>query len=132
MLAVSLLRLPKINHNSKQRIGLGQMARGLALGIVGFVLAGCASLVDDARDLTPQGTAFQQALYQHYIDLAVNRDDSWNGGEGAEFYAKRAIEAANGVDVAPVAAPSDVAAAADLVRARGRLLATTRLDQGGT
>jgi len=129
MLAVSLLRLPKINHNSKQRIGLGQMARGLALGIVGFVLAGCASLVDDARDLTPQGTAFQQALYQHYIDLAVNRDDSWNGGEGAEFYAKRAIEAANGVDVAPVAAPSDVAAAADLVRARGRLLAT--FAQGG-
>ncbi len=85
--------------------------------------------MDDARDLTPQGTAFQQALYQHYIDLAVNRDDSWNAGEGAEFYAKRAIEAANGVDVAPVAAPSDVAAAADLLRARDRLLAT--FAQGG-
>ncbi|MBL4863316.1 MAG: OmpA family protein [Rhodobiaceae bacterium] len=111
------------------RVGLGQMARAMALGIVGLALAGCASLVDDARDMNPQGSAFQQALYEHYVDLAVGRDDNWNSDEGAEFYAKRAIEAANGVDVAPAPVPSGVAATADLQRARDRLLAA--FAQGG-
>lgn len=129
MLAVSSLRLHKINHNSEKRGQFVGLARGLAVGIVGLVLAGCASLVDDARNKTPQGTVFQQALYQEYVDLAVSRDESWNAGEGAEFYAGRAIEAANGVDIAPVSAPSGHSATGDLEQARKRFLAAVA--QGG-
>ncbi len=122
MTTVSLQRLPKINHNLGKRTVGRATVRGFVLGIVGLVLAGCASLVDDARNMTPQGTAFQQALYQHYIDLASSR------GESADFYAERAIAAASGADLVPLAVQPGVAAA-DLQRARGRLLAA--FGQGG-
>lgn len=107
---------PKINHKLKKVSA--HALRGLVLGGMGMLLAACASLVGDAEDATPQGTAFQRALYAHYLDLAISRDKS--GGD-ADFYAERALLAAGGVDVEPLAPTAD--GAATLNGARDRLLA---------
>jgi len=121
MLAISQLGQSKINHTSNNRTGIWRGMHLATLGIVGLVLAGCASLVDDARDMTPQGSAFQQALYEHYLDLATSRGDDWRSEGSADFYAQRAIDAGLGQDVGLLPAPTDVAAASDLSEARQRL-----------
>jgi len=123
MFSTSRFEQPKINYDCRNARGFALGLRVSLLGLGALVLAGCASLVDDARDMTPQGSAFQQALYQHYLDLAVSRGDDLRSEEGADFYAQKAIEAANGIDVQPLAPPSDVPAAADLSQSYQRLQA---------
>jgi OmpA-OmpF porin, OOP family len=123
MIMASRFGQQKINHNSKNAIGIAGALRAGVVGLVALVVAGCASLVDDARDMTPEGSAFQQALYAHYLDMAVSRGEDWRSEGSADFYAQKAIEAGNGVNVIPLAAPTDVAAAAELAQAYDRLQA---------
>lgn len=111
---------PIINHNLEKGQA-GSVLKGLVVGLAALFLASCASLVDDAQDMSPSGTPFQQALYQHYLDLAVTRGSGFGSGDGADFYAERAIAAGKGVDVAPMARSGSGAAAEDLGKARERL-----------
>lgn len=111
-----------------------------------LTLAGCGgSAFDDLNDTTPQGSAFQTALYKNYSYLArsfgqVGRasGSSFDSGSSmslddvdesvadlAESYAQKAVDAANGQDVEPEDAPDDNTDAQNM---RVRLL--TALDQG--
>lgn len=117
MLAAQRLGQRNINHDfEKGRVQ--PVLRGLVVGLAAMFLASCASLVDDARDLNPTGTPFQQSLYQHYLDLAVTRGTGFGSGDSADFYAERAIAASKGVDVSPLAASGGEK---DLADARARL-----------
>ena len=115
-----LLGQRKINHKSRKR-AVPSAFRHAVLGLAAVFLASCASLVDDARDMNPTGTPFQQALYTHYLDLAVSRGTGFGSCDSADFYAERAIEAGNGVDVTPLSPVGDGAAGADLQGALDRL-----------
>lgn len=110
-----------INHNSKKSSVLSPL-RSLFVGLAAVFLASCASLVDDAQDMSPSGSAFQQALYKHYLDLAVSRGSGFGGGDSADFYAERAILAGNGGDVTPLQPSGEGAAREDLQKARDRLM----------
>ncbi len=110
-----------INHDSRKG-GARALLRSALLGLAAVVLASCASLVDDAQDMNPTGTAFQQALYKHYLDLAVTRGDGFGSSDSADFYAERAILAGNGADVVPLAPTGEGAAAEDLQKSRDRLM----------
>jgi len=111
----------KINHNLEKG-RTRPVLRGLVVGLAALFLASCASLVDDAQDMSPSGTPFQQALYQHYLDLAVTRGGGFGSSDAADFYAARAIAAGKGVDVSPMAPTGSGAAAEDLSKARERLI----------
>ena len=110
-----------INHNSRKG-GVSALMRSIFMGLTAVFLASCASLVDDARDMSPSGTAFQQALYKHYLDLAVSRGTGFSSGDSADFYAERAILAGNGGDVTPLQPTGAGAANEDLQKARDRLM----------
>ncbi len=111
-----------------------------------LTLAGCGgSAFDDLNDTTPQGSAFQTALYKNYAYLARSfgtaggsSGSSFDSGSSmslddvdesvadlAEAYAQKAVDAANGEDVEPEDAPDDNMDAQNM---RVRLL--TALDQG--
>ncbi len=124
-------------------------SRGAAIAAVLFgalALAGCGgSAFDDLSDTTPQGSAFQTALYKNYAYLArsfgavgqasgssFDSDSSMSlddvddtVADLAEAYAQKAVDAANGQDVEPEDAPDDNTDAQNM---RVRLL--TALDQG--
>lgn len=111
-----------------------------------LTLAGCGgSAFDDLNDTTPQGSAFQTALYKNYAYLARSFGKV-SGGGGSSFdsgssmslddvdesvadlansYAQKAVDSANGNDVEPEDAPDDNTDAQNM---RVRLL--TALDQG--
>lgn len=110
-----------INHNPRKS-GVFSLLRPLFVGLTAVFLASCASLVDDAQDMSPSGSAFQQALYKHYLDLAVSRGSGFSGGDSADFYAERAILAGNGGEVTPLQPSGDGAARDDLQSARDRLM----------
>jgi len=110
-----------INHNSRKS-GVFSLLRPLFVGLTAVFLASCASLVDDAQDMSPSGSAFQQALYKHYLDLAVSRGSGFGAGDSADFYAERAILAGNGGDVTPLQPSGEGAAKEDLQNARDRLM----------
>lgn len=109
------------NHKSRNGGG-SSLLRAAVIGLTAVFLASCASLVDDAQDMNPSGTAFQQSLYKHYLDLAVSRGEGFGSGDSADFYAERAIQAANGQDVTPLQPTGEGAAAEDLQKARERLM----------
>jgi len=112
---------PKINHKLEK--GRARpVLRGLVVGLATLFLANCASLVDDAQDMSPSGTPFQQALYQHYLDLALTRGGGFGSSDAADFYAERAIAAGKGIDVSPLAPSGSGAAGEDLAKARDRLM----------
>ena len=110
-----------------------------------LTLAGCGgSAFDDLNDTTPQGSAFQNALYKNYAYLARSFGKTSGGGSSfdsgssmslddvdetvadlANSYAQKAVDAANGQDVEPEDAPDDNTDAQNM---RVRLL--TALDQG--
>jgi len=111
-----------------------------------LALAGCGgSAFDDLNDTTPQGSAFQTALYRDYAYLARSFGAVGHGGGSsfdagasmslsdvddsvadlAESFAQKAVNAANGEDVEPEDAPDDNPDAQNM---RVRLL--TALDQG--
>ncbi|WP_244444454.1 OmpA family protein [Tepidicaulis marinus] len=102
----------------------GAALKYAAFLFLGLAVAACSSsLYDDALETVPGGTAFQQALYRSYLNLATARDGQ-GADEQAEFYAAKALEAAGGVDVEPLAAIASVAETAD---ARQRLTAAFNL-----
>lgn len=109
-------------------------------------LAACgSSAFDDLADTTPQGSAFQVALYKNYSYIArsfgavgKSSGESFDASASeslsdiddsvadlANSYAQKAIDAANGKDVEPEDAPDDNS---DAQTMHGRLL--TALDQG--
>ncbi len=116
-----LLGQRKINHKSRMS-AVPSMLRQVIVGLAAVLLASCASLVDDAQDMSPSGTAFQQALYKHYLDLAVSRGGGFGAGDSADFYAERAIQAGNGADVTPLPPTAEGEGSADLQNARDRLM----------
>ena len=118
----------------------------MAAALLGaLALGGCGgSAFDDLNDTTPQGSAFQTALYKNYAYLARSfgavgqSGSSFDSGASmslsdiddsvadlAESYAQKAVDAANGQDVEPEDAPDDNTDAQNM---RVRLL--TALDQG--
>ncbi|HEY5347483.1 MAG TPA: OmpA family protein [Rhizomicrobium sp.] len=101
----------------------------LLLAALGLFLAGCASSsLDDLNDAQPSGSAFNQALFKDYQDLArslnvaatsddddffdfdIFGDDSTPIQLLAQAYADKALLAAKDSDVAPEAAPDAPAA----------------------
>ncbi|MBG52682.1 MAG: OmpA family protein [Alphaproteobacteria bacterium] len=111
-----------INYKTKTGGTFVAAGRAVVLAMLGFALSACASVLDDARDMQPQGTPFQQALHAGYVDQAIVSEREWGDDTGADFYAGRAIEAGKGVDVEPLQAPATAGAIKpELDQARGRL-----------
>jgi len=74
---------------------------GLALvGLTGLALAACGTQLQNAEQTVPQGTAFQRALYAGYMALAQTEYDGGDYGD-SDAFALRAIQSAEGEDVAP-------------------------------
>ncbi len=81
---------------SSRRLGGGRAA--VLAGII--ALAGCASDIDRLKTAEPRGPAYAQALardYQAYVAHQVAQDN-WRY---ADYFAKKGMEAANGVAVPP-------------------------------
>lgn len=123
MFAAAIRRSGFANHKFNPSALKRLVRRALPLTVMSVALAACASLLDDARDMDPQGSAFLQALYQHNLELSASRYDQ-NNETASDFYASRAIEAAKGNMIAPLdAAGMDDATQADMESSRARLMA---------
>lgn len=72
-----------------------------AIGMIAF-LAGCAARPDinAVRAMPSKGNAFQQALHGEYLVLAKWEDDQGDY-DSADYYANKAMMAANGTSVGP-------------------------------
>ncbi|MBV1887383.1 MAG: OmpA family protein [Parvibaculaceae bacterium] len=82
-------------------------ATGSVLGLVLLLplLSACTSLLQEAQGVAASGTVFQKALYSSNMALAEKRSAE-GAGDAADFYASRALSAAPGSDLAPLAAQS--------------------------
>jgi len=106
--------------------------RHLVIAAAAVVLSSCASYeLDRARDITPSGDPFTQALYDAYLTYAVRAFEEDNK-ELSDAFAARAIAAGNGTVVAPAvpaaAALKSGAASIDAFEAgRARLMAALEI-----
>lgn len=73
---------------------------GLAAGAV--LLAACGTQLDSAQRVTPAGSAFDNALYSEYVELA-RFEFAEADYRDSDYYALRAIAAAGGERVDPTA-----------------------------
>lgn len=69
------------------------------------LLSACTSLMQEAEGAAASGTVFQKALYSSNMSLAQKRSAA-GADKAADFYASRALSAAPGADMAPLAAQS--------------------------
>jgi len=110
----------------RQLFGLN--IRHAAFVAIAVFLSSCASYqLDDARDMTPSGDAFTQALYDAYLNYSAQAYEDDNE-ELSNAFASRAIAAAQGTVVAPVVPASSAiqsgrGSVASFDAARGRLMA---------
>ena len=107
----------------------------LSFSAVGLLmLSGCSSFVDTdtVSTMAPTGNAFQNALYQEYVDLAVAEKKEDDGDDATYFIAKaKSAAMAEGVGPQPLeerALPE--AAKVDLAKARLQLV--NKLWKGAT
>ena len=107
----------------------------LSFSVVGLLmLSGCSSFVDTdtVSMMAPTGNAFQNALYQEYVDLAVAEKKEDDGDDATYFIAKaKSAAMAEGVGPQPLeerALPE--AAKVDLAKARLQLV--NKLWKGAT
>lgn len=96
------------------------IAAGLSLSACSFLGLGGRTVMDDLADAEPQGSAFNRALFQNYSYLAKSFGEDVEIPEGDTFdqsgsssmtsntvgglaagYARKALDAAKGIDVAP-------------------------------
>lgn len=109
----------------RQLFGLN--IRHAAFVAIAVFLSSCASYqLDDAREMTPSGDAFTQALYDAYLNHSARAYEEENE-ELSNAFASRAIAAAQGTVVAPVvpvsgAIQSGRGSIATFDAARGRLM----------
>jgi OOP family OmpA-OmpF porin len=109
------------------------LLRGLTAAGAVVALSGCAGLmVGEAQNAAPTGNAFQNALYEKYVDLALAEYDEGDYGD-SDFFSSKALAAAGGETVAPQLLeermlPED--AAGDLADARQRLVAALTAGAG--
>lgn len=112
------------------------VAAGFTLSACSFLGLGGHSVMDDLANAEPQGSAYNRALFANYSylaksfgDVEVPESDGYDQnittvGGLAGAYARKALDAAKGIDVAPEQARTQVAdqARSRLVRAlmRGR------------
>lgn len=101
-------------------------ARWVAIGTT-MLLAACATaLYEQAGQMSPTGSAFQRALYQAYLSLAATRYEQDRVAD-SDFYARKAIQAGEGMTVSPLPATVPASAGADMrgqvEDARRRLMA---------
>ncbi|MDF1687498.1 MAG: OmpA family protein [Parvibaculaceae bacterium] len=101
-----------INHN-RSRFSAVRALLGLMLVLP--LLSACTSLLKEAEGTAAIGTVFQKTLYSSNMSLAQMRSTQ-GADQAAEFYASRALSAAPGSDLAPLAAQS-----AEQVDAKRRL-----------
>ena len=99
----------------------------LSFSVVGLLmLSGCSSFVDTdtVSTMVPTGNAFQNTLYQEYVDLAVAEKKEDDGDDATYFIAKaKSAAMAEGVGPQPLeerALPE--AAKVDLAKARLQLV----------
>ena len=107
----------------------------LSFSVVGLLmLSGCSSFVDTdtVSTMVPTGNAFQNTLYQEYVDLAVAEKKEDDGDDATYFIAKaKSAAMAEGVGPQPLeerALPE--AAKVDLAKARLQLV--NKLWKGAT
>ncbi len=105
---------------------MSQTLKFAVVGCAALTLAACAgTLVDDARVMTPQGSAFDNALYTGYLARAQDEFDEGDYRD-SDYFANRAMFAARGTAVAPTSVGDrDIpdAAVMELRDARARLVA---------
>jgi hypothetical protein len=96
------------------------IAAGLSLSACSFLGLGGRTVMDDLNDAEPQGSAFNRALFQNYSYLAKSFGEDVEVPEGDTFdqagssfmtsntvgglaagYARKALDAAKGIDVSP-------------------------------
>jgi len=100
------------------------------------ILSSCASYqLDEAREMTPTGNAFTQALYDAYLDYSAQAYEQDNE-ELSNAFAARAIAAAQGTVVAPVVPVADAiqpgrGSVSAFDQARGRLMAALAPGRSG-
>lgn len=115
----------------RQLFGLN--IRHAAFVAIAVFLSSCASYqLDDAREMTPSGDPFTQALYDAYLNHSARAYEEENE-ELSNAFASRAIAAAQGTVVAPVVPVSGAlqpgrGSIATFDAARGRLV--TALSSG--
>ena len=107
----------------------------LSFSVVGLLmLSGCSSFVDTdtVSMMAPTGNAFQNALYQEYVDLAV-AEKKEDDGDDATYFIAKAKSAAMAEGVGPQPLEERVlpeAAKVDLAKARLQLV--NKLLKGAT
>ena len=107
----------------------------LSFSVVGLLmLSGCSSFVDTdtVSTMAPTGNAFQNALYQEYVDLAV-AEKKEDDGDDATYFIAKAKSAAMAEGVGPQPLEERVlpeAAKVDLAKARLQLV--NKLWKGAT
>ena len=98
----------------------------LILGMAALALSACAGhQLQNARGVTPQGSAFDNALYQLYVDRS---GVEWDEGhyKASDYFAIRAMSAAAGQEVLPTDMSERAISeehVAELTAARNRLMA---------
>lgn len=101
------------------------IAAGLSLSACSFLGLGGSTVMDDLNDAEPQGSAFDRALFSNYSYLAksfgdvdIPEGDTFDQsgsssmtqntlGGLAAGYARKALDASKGIDVAPEPARTD-------------------------
>lgn len=79
---------------------LSNMKTPILVAVLGFSLSACANIYDTAKDATPTGDTYSQALFKNYMMLADSerREEDWND---ANFFASKALAAADGTPHGP-------------------------------
>lgn len=111
------------------------LAAGLSLSACSFLGLGGRTVMDDLNDAEPQGSAFNRALFSNYAYLArsfgdvdIPEGDTFDQSGSSEMtsntlgglaagYARKALDAAKGIDVSPEPARTVVGE-----QVRGRLI----------
>lgn len=72
----------------------------ILVAVMGLSLSACANLYDTAKETTPSGDSYSQALFKNYMMLADSerREEDW---ADANYFAGKALAAADGTPQGP-------------------------------
>jgi len=81
---------------------LSNLKTPVLVAVMGLSLSACAQLYDRAKQATPTGDNYSQALFKNYMTLADSerREEDWTD---ANFFSGKALAAADGAPLGPQA-----------------------------
>ncbi len=79
---------------------LSNLKTPILVAVLGLSLSACANLYNTAKEATPTGDSYSQALFKNYMMLADSerREEDWTD---ANFFSGKALAAADGMPAGP-------------------------------